>query len=43
MNLLGLEKDFFFKNQERLKDIQILTEKYHSDLFQDKDYDKYRK
>jgi hypothetical protein len=43
MNLLGLDKDFFFKNQETLKDIQMLTEKYHSDLFKDKDYDKYRK
>lgn len=43
MNLLGLEKDYFSKNQESLKDIQVLTEKYHNDLFQDKDYDKYRK
>lgn len=43
MNLLGLDKDFFFKNQESLKSIQILTEKYHNDLFKDKDYDKYRK
>jgi hypothetical protein len=43
MNLLGLGKDYFFKNQESLKDIQVLTEKYHNDLFQDKDYDKYRR
>lgn len=43
MNLLGLDKDFFFKNQVSLKEIQMLTEKYHSDLFQDEDYDKYRK
>lgn len=42
MNFLNLDKEFFFKNQETLKDIQTLTDKYHSDLFADKDYDKYR-
>lgn len=43
MNFLGLKTDFFFENQATLNDIQELTEKYHNDLFSDKDYDKFRK
>jgi len=43
MIFLGLEIDFFVKNQEKLRFIEPLTSKYHSDLFKDKDYDKYRK
>lgn len=42
MHFLNQERDFFFKVQESLKNIQELTEKYHSDLFQDTDYDTYR-
>jgi len=43
MNFLGLKTDFFFENRATLNDIQELTEKYHNDLFSDKDYDKFRK
>lgn len=42
MHFLNLDRAFFFKNQESLKDIEELTEKYHNDLFQDVDYEKYR-
>jgi len=43
MNFLGLKADFFFENQAALNEINKLTEKYHNDLFSDKDYDKFRK
>lgn len=43
MHFLNLDGAFFFKNQESVNSVQALIEKYHSDLFQDKDYDKYRK
>lgn len=42
MFFLNQKRDFFIKNQEKLKVVRQLTEKYHSDLFKDKDYDKYR-
>lgn len=42
MYFLNLEKDFFFKNAERLNSVKDLFEKYQNDLFEDKDYDKYR-
>lgn len=42
MNLLGLDKDFFSKNQKKIEDIKAFIDKYHNDLFKDKDYDKYR-
>lgn len=44
MNFLGLQdkKKFFFENQNSLKDIQKLIEKYHAGVFEDSDYDKYR-
>jgi hypothetical protein len=41
-NYLNLDNSFFFKNQEGLKDIQPLIEKYHMAVFEDADYNKYR-
>lgn len=45
MNFLDLsdKKKFFFENQNQLNDIQELIEKYHGKVFDDPDYDKYRK
>jgi len=44
MNFLNLpdKRDFFFKNQNSLDDIQDLIEKYHGKVFDDSDYDRYR-
>jgi len=42
MYFLNQNKEFFIKLRSDLKKIEELTEKYHSDLFADKDYDKYR-
>ncbi len=45
MNFLGLndKKKFFFENQNQLNDIEELVEKYSGRVFDDPDYDKYRK
>lgn len=42
MNYLNLDNNFFFKNQEILKEIDSLTEKYHNNLFEDPLYTKFR-
>lgn len=42
MNFLNLNSEYFFKNQDSLKDVNELAEKYHKELFQDSDYDNYR-
>lgn len=44
VNFLNLKekRQFFFKNQEKLNEVQELIEKYHGKVFEDKDYDKYR-
>lgn len=42
MFFLNLKRDFFIKLQENLNDVKQLIDKYHSDLFKDKDYDVYR-
>ncbi len=43
MFFLNLKKDFFIENLRGLEDVQLLTEKYHTNLFKDQDYDKYRR
>lgn len=42
-NFLNLneKKQFFFKNLEKLNDVQKLIEKYQGKVFEDKDYNKY--
>lgn len=44
MNFLDFQdkKKFFYENQNKLNDIQILVEKYHGKVFDDPDYDKFR-
>lgn len=37
------KRQFFFKNREQLQSIDELVEKYQGKVFEDKDYDKYRK
>lgn len=39
---LKKKKKFFFENQEKLNEVQILIEKYQGRVFDDKDYDKFR-
>lgn len=36
------KRDFFFKTQEKLKDVQSLITKYHGKVFEDEMYNKYR-
>lgn len=45
MDFLKLEKNkkFFLKNQKSLQKIDALVQKYHGKVFDDSDYDKYRK
>lgn len=44
MSFLKLEKnkEFFFKNQKSLEEIERIAQKYHGKVFNDSDYDKYR-
>lgn len=42
MHFLNLDADFFLKNLFSLEHIESLADKYNNELFQDKDYDKYR-